>query len=81
MNQKAIAFVRLALPLYAMIYALLLSLRYSPILFTPEKIDAFITGAIGVIVAWWKNNNFKPEAQKMQKALDDKKAYNKLKDI
>lgn len=84
MNEKTVAFIRLVIPLYAMINALLLSLGYSPIPFTPEKVDTFITGAIGVIgliVAWWKNNNITPEAQGMQKALDDKKAYNKLKKL
>lgn len=84
MNEKTVAFIRLAIPLYAMINALLLSLGYSPIPFAPEKVDAFITGVLGVISvlwAWWKNNNITPEAQGMQKALEDKKAYNKLKDI
>ncbi|MFX4306574.1 holin [Exiguobacterium sp. A1_3_1] len=69
-----------------MVNALLLSLGYSPIPFTPEKVGAFITGLIGVIgliVAWWKNNNITitPEAQGMQNALEDKKAYNKLKKL
>lgn len=84
MNEKTVAFIRLALPLYAMINALLLSLGYNPIPFTPEKVDAFITGLIGVISvlwAWWKNNNITPEAQKMQRSLDDKKAYNRLNDL
>lgn len=68
MNEKTVAFIRLTIPLYAMINALLLSLGYSPIPFTLEKVDTFITGAIGVIglvIAWWKNNNITPEAQKM----------------
>ncbi|KOP29469.1 hypothetical protein ADM98_11370 [Exiguobacterium sp. BMC-KP] len=84
MNEKTVAFIRLAVPLYAMLNATLLAMGYDPLPFESEKVDGFVTGAIGVIgliIAWWKNNNITSEAQGMQKALDDKKAYNKLKDI
>lgn len=84
MNEKTVAFIRLAIPLYAFLNATLLAMGYDPLPFESEKVDAALTGAIGVfglVAAWWKNNNITPEAQGMQKALDDKKAYNKLKDI
>ncbi|WP_214807649.1 phage holin [Exiguobacterium sp. s102] len=84
MNEKTIAFVRLAIPLYAMLNATSLAMGYDPLPFESEKVDGFVTGAIGVIgliVAWWKNNNVTPEAQQMQQALDDKKQYNQLKNL
>lgn len=84
MSEKTVAFIRLAIPLYAFLNATLLAMGYDPLPFESEKVDAFVTGAIGVIglvAAWWKNNNITPEAQKMQRSLDDKKAYNRLNDF
>ena len=80
MNEKTVAFIRLAIPLYAFLNATLLAMGYDPLPFDSEKVDGFVTGAIGVIgllIAWWKNNNITPEAQGMQKALDEKKNYNR----
>lgn len=75
-NEKALAFIRLAVPLYAFLNATLIAMGYDPLPFESEKIDAFVTGVIGfigIIAAWWKNNNVTRAAREAQRVLDMEK--------
>ena len=76
MSEKTIAFIRLAIPLYAFLNATLIAMGYDPLPFESEKVDAFVTGVIGfigIIAAWWKNNNVTRAAREAQRVLDMKK--------
>ena len=84
MHEKTKALITLVILILTMINQALQLAGYSTIPFAPEKVEQFLSmlaTAIVSVYAWWKNQNISPEAQKMQKALEDKKAYNKLKDI
>lgn len=76
MSEKTIAFIRLAIPLYAFLNATLIAMGYDPLPFESEKVDAFVTGVIGfigIVAAWWKNNNVTRAAREAQRVLDMKK--------
>lgn len=75
-NEKLLAFVRLVVPLYAFLNATLIAMGYDPLPFESDKVDAFVTGVIGfvgIVAAWWKNNNVTRAAREAQRVLDAKK--------
>lgn len=72
-TQKASAFIRLAVLLYAVTNASLLAFDINPLPFTDEEVSAGITAILAFgssVYAWWKNNNVTREAQRAQLELD-----------
>ncbi|MGX8177414.1 phage holin [Exiguobacterium artemiae] len=81
MQEKTKALITLVILVLTMINQALQLAGYSTIPFAPEKVEQFLSmlaTAVVSVYAWWKNQNVTPEAQKMQRSLDDKKAYNRL---
>lgn len=79
-TQKASAFIRLAVLLYAVTNASLLAFDINPLPFTDEEVSAGITAVIAFgssVYAWWKNAPITKEAKEAQAYLDDLKAKNK----
>ncbi|WP_209548123.1 MULTISPECIES: phage holin [unclassified Exiguobacterium] len=84
MQEKTKALITLVILVLTMINQALQLAGYSTIPFAPEKVEQFLSmlaTAVVSVYAWWKNQNVTPEAQKMQRSLDDKKTYNRLNDL
>lgn len=81
MQEKTKALITFVILILTMINQALQIAGDSTIPFAPEKVEQFLSmlaRAFVSIYAWWKNQNVTPKALKVQKAINDKKAYNRL---
>jgi SPP1 family holin len=77
MSEKTKAIIRLLVALVPVLNIVLTALGKSPLPFTQEEVNAGLSSVVavlGLIWAWWKNNNITLEAQTGQKIIDKMKA-------
>lgn len=73
MSEKQAAIARLIIIILAVVNQSLTIAGYNPLPFSDETLYEAITALFtgyAVILAWWKNNNVTPEAQKAQNELN-----------
>lgn len=81
MSERIKAVIRLIVALVPVFNILLVQLGKSPLPFTEAEINAglsAVVAVIGILYAWWKNNNITPEAQSLQPTLNELKRLNKV---
>lgn len=80
MGERTKALIRLIVALVPVANIILVQIGKSPLPFTEDEINAGISGIIavlGILYAWWKNNNMTQEAISLQPVLNELKATNK----
>ena len=80
MRERVKAIIRLLVALVPVVNILLVELGKSPLPFTESEINAglsAVVAAIGILYAWWKNNNITEEAISLQPTLNELKRVNK----
>ena len=76
MKSRIEAIVRLLVALVPAVNIILVALNMSPLPFDSDELNIFLSGVVeflGLIWAWWKNNNITFEAQLAQKKLEQYK--------
>ena len=80
MSERVKAFIRLVVAMVPVINLLLVQYGLSPLPFTEDEINtglSAVVAVIGILYAWWKNNNITPEAISLQPTLKELKRLNK----
>lgn len=73
MRSRVEAIVRLLVALLPAINIILVQFNMSPLPFDSDDLNVFLSSVVeflGLLLAWWKNNNMTFEAQLAQKELD-----------
>ena len=73
MNERTKAIIRLLVALVPVLNIVLVQFGKSPLPFSQEEVNAGLSAVVavlGILWAWWKNNNMTFEAQLAQKELD-----------
>lgn len=79
-NERIKALVRLMVALVPVANIILVQFDLSPLPFTQDEINAGLSSVVavlGIIWAWWKNNNITKAAQSMQPLLEEIKEVDK----
>lgn len=80
MNERTKAIIRLLVALVPVLNIVLVQFGKSPLPFSQEEVNAglsTVVAVVGILWAWWKNNNMTKAAQSMQPALNELKAVDK----
>ena len=80
MSERVKAIIRLIVALVPVFNIVLVQAGKSPLPFTQDEVNAglsTVVAVLGIIWAWWKNNNMTKAAQSMQPALNELKAVDK----
>lgn len=80
MSERVRALIRLIVALVPVINLILVQIGKSPLPFSEDEINAGLSAVVavlGILYAWWKNNNMTPEAQSLQPTLIELKRLNK----
>lgn len=80
MSERVKAIIRLIVALVPVFNIVLVQAGKSPLPFTQDEVNAglsTVVAVLGIIWAWWKNNNMTKVAQSMQPALNELKAIDK----
>ena len=74
MKQRVEAIVRLIVAILPMINIILVYFGKSPLPFSEDEVNVALSAAVeflGILWAWWKNNNMTKEAQVAHNILND----------
>lgn len=77
MQERIKGIIRLLVALVPVVNLILIQYDLSPLPFTQEEVNAGLSAAVsvlGILWAWWKNNNITNAAQAVQPILDKFKA-------
>ena len=80
MRERVKAIIRLIVALVPVFNIVLVQAGKSPLPFTQEEVNtglSTVVAVLGIVWAWWKNNNMTKAAQSMQPGLNELKAIDK----
>lgn len=80
MNERTKAIIRLLVALVPVLNIVLVQFGKSPLPFSQEEVNAglsAVVAVIGILWAWWKNNNMTKAAQSLQDTLVELKEVDK----
>lgn len=72
MNERTKAIIRLLVALVPVLNIILVQFGKSPLPFSQEEVNAGLSAVVavlGILWAWWKNNNMTRAAQSLQETL------------
>lgn len=80
MNERTKAIIRLLVALVPVLNIVLVQFGKSPLPFSQEEVNAglsAVVAVVGILWAWWKNNNMTKAAQSLQETLVELKKVDK----
>ena len=80
MNERTKAIIRLLVALVPVLNIVLVQFGKSPLPFSQEEVNAGLSAVVavlGILWAWWKNNNMTKAAQSLQETLVELKEVDK----
>lgn len=80
MNERTKAIIRLLVALVPVLNIVLVQFGKSPLPFSQEEVNAglsAVVAVVGILWAWWKNNNMTKAAQSLQETLVELKEVDK----